>query len=89
MENTVKPGYYRHFKGGLYRVIGLARHSETREEVVVYQAIADAQGRFFVDIETHVRPLTSWRSMPEPKVHRFTPVKLTFSQRMAILTARW
>ncbi|RIH89936.1 hypothetical protein Mlute_00184 [Meiothermus luteus] len=30
-------GLYRHYKGGLYRVLGLARHSETEEWYVVYQ----------------------------------------------------
>ena len=35
----ILPGLYRHFKGGLYRVEGVARHSETLEEMVVYRAL--------------------------------------------------
>jgi len=34
-----RPGRYRHYKGSEYRVIGLARHSETLEPLVVYQAL--------------------------------------------------
>jgi hypothetical protein len=34
--NTVKIGRYRHYKGKEYTVIGVARHSETEEELVVY-----------------------------------------------------
>ena len=34
-----KPGLYRHYKGNEYRVTGLARHSETLEPLVVYQAL--------------------------------------------------
>ena len=32
----VQPGRYRHFKGNEYEVLGMARHSETEEEMVVY-----------------------------------------------------
>ena len=35
--NTVPTGLYRHFKGQEYTVIGVARHSETQEEMVVYR----------------------------------------------------
>jgi len=39
-----RPGLYRHYKGNDYRVIGLARHSETLEPVVVYQALYGERG---------------------------------------------
>lgn len=34
-----RPGRYRHYKGKEYRVLGLARHSETEEVLVVYQLL--------------------------------------------------
>lgn len=33
-------GRYRHFKGGIYDVVGIARHSETEEDLVVYRSPA-------------------------------------------------
>ncbi len=38
------PGLYRHYKGNDYRVLHLARHSETREPLVVYQALYGEHG---------------------------------------------
>lgn len=34
---TVQPGRYLHYKGKEYTVLGVARHSETEEELVVYR----------------------------------------------------
>ena len=44
------PGRYRHYKGGEYEVIGVARHSETDERLVVYRPLYGDSGLW-------VRPL--------------------------------
>ena len=41
-----RPGRYRHYKGNDYRVTGLALHSETREWLVVYEALYGDGGLF-------------------------------------------
>ena len=54
----IKVGKYRHFKGNEYEVIGLARHSETMEELVVYRALYGERGLW-------VRPASMWSEMVE------------------------
>ena len=54
----IKQGRYRHFKGNEYRVLGMARHSETMEEMVVYQALYGEQGIW-------VRPAHMWNETVE------------------------
>jgi hypothetical protein len=39
-----RTGLYRHYKGNAYRVVGLARHSETLEPLVVYEALYGERG---------------------------------------------
>jgi len=51
--NTITPGRYRHFKGNEYEVIGIARHSETEEPMVIYRALCGGSG-------TWVRPAEMW-----------------------------
>lgn len=40
-EQELPPGRYRHYKGGEYEVIGIARHSESDEQLVVYRCLYD------------------------------------------------
>ena len=39
----LKPGKYKHYKGKEYEVIGLARHGETLEKLVIYKAVYDSK----------------------------------------------
>ena len=52
----IKPGKYRHFKGNLYEVIGIANHSETMESMVVYRALYGEGGLW-------VRPAAMWNEI--------------------------
>ena len=51
--NNIKLGKYRHFKGGEYEVLGIAKHSETQEQMVVYRAL-------YGEREIWVRPASMW-----------------------------
>ncbi len=55
---SLRPGIYRHFKGNNYEVIGVARHSETDEKLVVYRPL-------YGDGELWVRPLAMFKETVE------------------------
>ena len=65
-----KPGLYRHFKGNLYRLLYVAKHSETLEPMVVYQALYGEMGIW-------VRPAAMWNEQVDRDGYngpRFYPV---------------
>ncbi len=49
----IKLGKYRHYKGNEYKVIAIAHHSETLEDMVVYKAL-------YGDMDVWVRPASMW-----------------------------
>ena len=58
MENEIKPGRHRHYKGNVYNVLFVATHSETLEPMVVYQALYGERGIW-------VRPASMWNEEVE------------------------
>ena len=67
----LKPGLYRHFKGNLYRLLYVAKHSETLEDMVVYQALYGKMGIW-------VRPASMWSEQVDRQDYRgprFIPVE--------------
>ena len=69
--SELRPGLYRHFKGNLYKLLYVAKHSETLEEMVVYQALYGEMGIW-------VRPASMWNERVERDGYsgpRFYPVE--------------
>jgi hypothetical protein len=67
----IKLGKYRHYKGNEYQVIGVAKHSETLEELVVYKAL-------YGNKQIWVRPVKMFLEKVEvngKKVPRFKFIK--------------
>ena len=62
--DEIRPGRYRHFKGGEYQVLGVAKHSETLEPMVVYRALYGEGGLW-------VRPAAMWNETVEREGRTF------------------
>ena len=70
-------GQYRHFKGGMYEVVAIAKHSETEEELVIYRNLQEPE-------KIWARPLRMWFETVERdgKVFpRFAPITEDESQK--------
>ena len=75
-EEGIKLGKYRHFKGDICEVIGLARHSETLEKLVIYKHLGESE-KYGKDA-IWVRPLNMFKSkkyVDGKEVQRFEYIK--------------
>lgn len=59
---SLENGIYQHYKGNLYEVLGVARHSETEEAHVVYKTL-------YGDYSLWIRPLSMFIEMVEVDGH--------------------
>lgn len=55
---------YRHYKGNIYKIIALGKHSETLEDMIVYQSVKSG--------EIWIRPKSMWNNEISEGVLRFT-----------------
>ena len=80
MSNTPSPGQlYRHFRGNLYRIVTLAKHSETGEELVVYQALYGAY-------EVYARPLSMFMEKLDSDQYPDTVQEYRFELQKELIT---
>lgn len=56
---------WRHYKGGIYTIVGHATHTETGETLILYRAEDDDT--------TWARPVGHWNTPPEGHDARFSP----------------
>jgi hypothetical protein len=70
---SIEPGRYRHYKGNFYQVLGVARHSETDELLVVYRPLYGAGdlwvrplAMFLESVPVQGRQVPRFERCPEP-----------------------
>lgn len=80
--HAIPTGCYRHYKGNMYEVIGIARHSETKEPMVVYRALYGDGGLW-------VRPADMWNETVERGGNvytRFCAIEMPKEQEPKVMT---
>lgn len=55
MQKIAVGKFYKHYKGNLYKIIALGKHSENLEEMIVYQSVKDGQ--------IWIRPKSMWNEI--------------------------